>query len=487
MKLQNIFKIQKLYYLFFIRQVLSVGILKEKLFRIIVICIISILFAYSLWFNYNLFDGTLVLPEIDWVNTLIRGRMTTDVTWTVIAFVLIKLLFLKKGSFLKMTTQLPITNQERNLSLLLFEILMVLSVVSFMSLSFAIAFSMRFEFVDVLVLLSNELFTILSVYLALQLGYTLVSYFKSCLFEGKLGTIIVYLFTVSMGILMQISLTNFYIRPIETGGLPYEGFHWSILFVWLNDEVHFIIPTITFIILSSVQIFLILKIPNEVFVETQNYMNVPIKLTKKMMLLNVYFLQIMRRIENIITVIISYALFIFLSVSPTTNGMVNPFNAIILLGTLGVYTYMQTDNIRMIFYQFKYNVWMDYGALLSSQLLYLLCISTPLFVLHFMLSSQSSMFSVSSYLDVIVTVLMTILTATYGGIIFPTKKENPFSAFMGMVLTATVVLFIIYIDGFLRLSHMQTLLVRCLFIIFIVLVSVIGLFKLKEEVQHEKY
>lgn len=82
---------------------------------------------------------------------------------------------------------------------------------------------------------------------------------------------------------------------------------------------------------------------------------------------------------------------------------------------------------------------------------------------------------------------MTILMATYGGIIFPTKKENPFSAFMGIILTGVVVLFIIYVDTFLRLTFMQTLFVRCLFSLFIVLVSVIGLLKLKEEVQREKY
>ena len=170
MKLQNIFRLQKLYYLFFLRQVLSVGVLKEKLFRILFVGLAMGLLIMTFIFNYNLFDDSLVLPEIDWLSSLTRGRAIQVVTWTITAFIMIKLLFLKKGSFLKMTAQLPITNQERHLSLLVFELLMVLLLVILVSSSFAVAFFLRFGITSTMLLLSGSLFTCLTLYLMLQLG-----------------------------------------------------------------------------------------------------------------------------------------------------------------------------------------------------------------------------------------------------------------------------------------------------------------------------
>ena len=484
MKLRNIFKLQKLYYLFFVRQVLSVGILKEKLFRVVLLLMGLVLFGYFLWSHYDGFDGMLVRPDVDWENTLIRGRITTDMMWTMLAFILIKLLFLKKGSFLKMTAQLPVTNRERSLSLLVFEMVLVFVIVAMMSAAYGLAFIWRFNAGDVWLLLSANFFTITTLYLTLQLGYVLLSYLLGRVSFSKLKVIFTYLALLSAVIWIQLEIGRFAMRFIDRGGYPYEGFHWSILFVWLHDEVHELTPIIVFLTFVSLSVFLILKIPNQVYVEEQSYMNIRIPFMKRPTLVHLYLLQLVRRVENTVTLLASTGLFIFFMVDPIMRQEMNPFNTFVLLGTLGVYVYIQTDCIRLLLYRFNYNGWQDYGALIVSQVLYLLLVTIPLLVVHWLVRREGTLLL---YINGFSSPLMTMLMATCGGILFPAKKENPFSSFMGMMLTGIVMLFLIYVNGFLNLSPLATILVRGVFVILVILISVMGLIKLKEVVQHETH
>jgi|GEM_PF-2781859 len=479
MRLQNIFRLQKLYYLFFIRQVLSVGILKEKQFRLLAIFLLLAWLTITIFANYDLFEGSLVLPEVNLESVLIRSRVMEVVTWTIGAFILIKLLFLKKGAFLQMTIPLPITNRERNTSLLLFELLMILFIVTLLSVSYAIAFAFRFGLFAIVLLVSVSAFTCLTLYLLLQLGYVLVSYGLDVVNLVKLKTIFVYLILAVKFVFIQQSITTYMLRS------GFEGFHWSLFFIWLNDEVHFIAPFLIFLSMGSILLLLILYVPNQAYIEEKSYANIKLLFLKKTKLINIYLLQLIRRIENYITVILSGALFIFLKRYVMTAGIINPFNAVMLVALLGLYTYTQTDKIRMIAYKLNYRCWYDYFALIFSQMLFISFLSILFFIVDLFISNTR--FVVTSYLNIYFNTFITVLVTTYAGVLFPTKKENPFSPFMGTILTMILMAALFYFSAVLSFSVIADTLIRFVFCIFIISVSWIGLVKLKEEARYEKH
>ncbi|MCL1991283.1 MAG: hypothetical protein FWG67_10390 [Defluviitaleaceae bacterium] len=480
MKFQNIFRLQKLYYLFFIRQVLSMGILKEKLFRIVIAILLLGLFGMTFWFNYNLFDGSFVLPEINWASHLIRTRIIEVVTWTSGVFLFIKLLFLKKGSFLQLTTQLPITNRERSISLLLFELLMVLFIVSLIGASYVAAFVFRFGVMSIFLLITISFFTCVTLYLILQLSYVIVSYILDVVKLTKLKTLAVYLFLSASFIWINQNTVVLALRtPVEL-----ENFHWSTLFLWLNDEIHFLAPLLFFFFSTSILVFLGLLIPMHTYIEERAYANLKLPFLKKSTLLNLYLLQLIRRVENYVTVVVSCALFFFFLIYIMTAGMINPFNAMMFVALLGLYIYMQTDKIRVMAYKLNYRAMSDYTALILSQVIYLFFISIPLFLLHLIVSD--TLFPIDSYLNIILNLFITILVTTYAGILFPAKKENPFSPLIGTMLAVIVLGSLFYISAILNLSHFGNVLIRFIFCICIIFMSIVALVKLKEETRYEK-
>lgn len=480
MKLQNIFRLQKLYYLFFIRQVLSVGILKEKLFRIVASVILFSLLTATFLFNYNLFDGSLVLPDIDWESSLIRSRLTQAVTWSSASFIFIKLLFLKKGSFLQMTSQLPVTNRQRNLSLILFELIMIILIVSCFSLSYAIAFMFRFGLAGMLVLVTTFFMTCVALYLLLQLMYMLISYTLTILKLVKFQTIIVYLTLAISFVFINHSTTQFLLGPT----FGHEGFHWSILFFWLHEELHLIFSILTFLISSSIIGYLILLIPINSYIKENNYANINIPFVKNSKLLHLYLLQLVRRVENYVTVILSCTLFIFLITYIMTADMINPLVALMLIALLGLYTYAQTDGIRLISYKLNYRASYDYLCLIFSQIVYVSIISLPLLLLHVLLSD--TLFPLISYLNVYFNIIITIIVTTYAGILFPTKKDNPFSPFIGTIMTMIFLGIGFYFLALTNVGMLINISLRMVFSSFIGIVSWFGLVKLKEEAQYEK-
>lgn len=481
MKLQNIFRLQKLYYLFFIRQVLSVGVLKEKFFQIVIgfVCL-GVTIGTTMFF-YNIFDDSNISYDLDLMRFLVQMQGINTFIWTIIIFVFLKILFLKKGSFLNMTTQLPITNQERNISLLWFELIMAMVVTGIVSFSYALAIMLRSGLTYAPLLVSSIIFTALINYLILQLLYVFITYILSLLKLEKLKSMAVLL--IFMGVLYFL-YQDVMATLIGDGSVALEDLmsrrHWSQFFIFIHEQYNFLLSlavfSFCFIILTSIT----LMTPNKMYAEESLYINIKLPFTGRFNLVNLYTLQHFRRIENYATIILVYCVFIFLSLSSSMN----PLYALFLNVTLGLYSYAQTDPIRLLSFKLDYCAFKDYVGLILSQVAYLIVIAIPLILVQFITDSPQLMISELAPLSLSLT--FAVILSTCIGILFPATKENPFSPFMGVLIIAIITLAMTLILQFLNLSVLSRQLVLLAIHLFVGYMSYLGLVKLKEDAIYAK-
>src|SRR5699024_6449536 len=143
MKLKNIFNLQKLYFLFIFRRILSVGILKEKTFKAFLLIVTAVTITATTVFLYKLLDDSQVSEQINFIYFSIKMQAVNIIFWTMIIFVFSRIIFLKKGDFLKITNQLPITHNERNSSFIIFELLMSVTIICLISIALMMAVVLR--------------------------------------------------------------------------------------------------------------------------------------------------------------------------------------------------------------------------------------------------------------------------------------------------------------------------------------------------------
>ncbi|WP_017472494.1 hypothetical protein [Amphibacillus jilinensis] len=476
MKLQNIFNLQKLYYLFFIRKVLSVGILKERLFRVAAGIAAIVLTIGTTIFLYHFFDDSFVTEEVDFLYYLIQMQSLNIIVWTAVSFLLIKMLFLKRGSFLKITSQLPVTNQERSVSFLLFELIMSLTVIASVSLSYIIAILLRSSFSYLTLLICIIAFNSIIGHLFLQLLYVLVIRILELLKLTKLKSFIsLLLFTGLLYFLYRDSMNA--VMPVQNLG---DFRHWSQGFVELHNMVGFTWSALVFALLSVILIFTILHIPNELHTEDNLYIKLKLPLINVLGLLNIYFMQLTRRVENYVTVTIVYCLSAFFLLSE----IMNPLHALFLNVTTGLYMYSQTDRIRIIYFQLKYSAIKDYSCMIFSQFLFLLLISVPILMIQ--LFFYQTIFSINETLSIFLSLFLANIFSTLIGILFPGKKENPFSPFVGVLVMVIIAGAMTLLLQFLGLSEIYNQIIMGGIYLFMVYVSWVGLEKLKEEVIYAK-
>lgn len=475
MKLKNIFRLQELYYLFFARKVLGNGILQDKFFRMIIVVAGIILTISTTAFLYNFYDDTLVSQEIDFIFFIVQMQALNITVWTIISFILIKILFLKKGFFLRMTSQFPVTNQERNASFFLFEMIMSITIIWVISFASVVAIVLRSGIYYIPFLITAIFFTGTFIYLFLQLLYTILLKLLDFLKLTKLSSYILLLFFT--GVLYSVYENIMH----STGDISdIQNFkHWTQLFISLHSQHGFLISFLVFVLGAVGLSISIIYIPNELYPQENLYVHFNLKIRNTSSLTLLYFIQLIRRVENYVNIVLSYCLACFLIVT----GSADPLNAILINVLTGLYIYSQTDSIRVIFYKLNYNSLNDYVSLLLSQFIYMIVLSIP--IVLFQLVSMENFFLSFSW-TFYLTFLQSIVFSTLIGILFPTKKENPFSPFVGILIMVMIFSAVTLLIQFLGLTEIYTQI--CLFFLFLIMgvVSWWGITRLKEEATYEK-
>lgn len=479
MRYKKIGNVVMLLFMFFKRSVMNFGILKSKLFRTILLAGISVVTLIMTILVYNLLDGSGMAMQL--TKTIMDVYSLTTAMWTFIIFMFMKILFLKKDSFMRFTTQLPITKSEKNVALVVFEITISLIIVNVIASSVVIAFLLKGGIRILPRILCTVFFTCSNVYLLLELFYRLVSWFASIFDISKMkDTIITCVF---LGILMLLYSV---ILPKLTDGILFsyldkKGTSAIAIFSYIMDKTHFIISAYLFIALVLALIAAICFIPDESVEKTRQFISlkhnierIPFikKRLEKNSLFASYFINISRRADTLnlgLITIFSYIMAVLVKIE-------HPEYAVMIYVINGLYMCVQTEGIRNILYQKYYDVIKDYMYMIVSQIIYIFIVSVPFTFL--------SLFNGNDLKDVIFMYGIMFLFTVFGtfiGIVFVPKRENPISVMIGMFATIVFVLIIALGMYILQIGKIGQVLSVLILLIITIYYSLIGLVSLRKE------
>ena len=126
--------------------------------------------------------------------------------------------------------------------------------------------------------------------------------------------------------------------------------------------------------------------------------------------------------------------------------------------------------------QKTYSVWRDYVYLISSQIVYISAFSLPILITEIVTGT-----TVWNVVVMYVSIATSIVVFTTIGIMFPSKQENPFSAFVGTVIVILwlVCILVAYILINKEISLYIMLVASIIFAIRLAVVGMDKLFKIK--------
>ena len=312
----------------------------------------------------------------------------------------------------------------------------------------------------------------------MQLFYSLIGWGLEKLRLFKIKTPILFLMYTTY-FLIFFHLSTQISSEILVSYLNKENPPKYLVLIWdrLNNNLGFGITTFIFITVVSLLIYSLIYIPDYAYLQ-KNIFNKFSHISKPLNYLSVYFLALFRRTENINLVIIAYLFIIYLIYAGKDNYFLWP---IFIFCINGIYLYIQTEEIRFLQFKIGYSPWTDYLTLLLSQLMWGGIFSLPIFLIFFIKGND-----LRSFLYTCGIYLFSIVMFTMIGIIFPPKRENPFSVFLSFAVVLTFVCVIVLSLFILQLPDLWNKIVFAFVFFAGVLISIQGLIKLKEESQNEK-
>lgn len=191
-----------------------------------------------------------------------------------------------------------------------------------------------------------------------------------------------------------------------------------------------------------------------------------------------YVLSSLRNMNTLSTVALVYLAAITLFIFQLNNFILY---AISILAFNSIYTFILSQNLRLIMYRFSYVVWEDYFYMVGSQITIILLASLPI-LLPGIIIVDSVVHLIYPYVIVVLGVPIFVLA----GILFPPYNDNPFSV-VTSIIVVTLPIFIISIAlSFLNLGLLLNSLLILFFYIVIILFSVQGLINIKRGLKNEK-
>lgn len=482
MRFSQVSQLVRLFFVYFFRKVLNVGLLKNPLFKIFLGLALVIMLFVMTGLMYVFF--TEVGNQNQEVDLILRVYSITIALWTIVIFIFLKILFSKSSQFLKMTFALPVNMKERNLALLLFEVFMTFFIITMISFSVAMALLIIYGSRYLGTIVSNTVYLSMSLYLMLQLLYSLLGWGLEKIKLSKIKTPLLFFtytgcflifFNQSSKLSTQILVS--YLNKVDAPQYP--------MLIWdrLNSSLGFGMTTGIFILTATLLIAKLVYIPDYAYLQQNNFYKLfdfskLFGFSRHLSYLWAYFLTMMRRTENFNFIVIAYLIFFYLIYVENYKWLLWP---IFVFSVNGIYLYIQTEEIRFLQFKLGYSAWRDYLYLLLSQLMWGGMLSLPIFIMYLYKGN-----SILSLLYVFLLYVFSIVMFTMVGILFPPKKENPFSVFLSFFIVAvsfSVIGFSVFILNLPELWNKVALGFVFLASIFI---SIQGLLKLKEESQHEK-
>lgn len=467
-RLYKVLEVVKLILIFFERKVLNFGILKNKFFRLI-FCILGFLIVgvlavimYSFWTNS---DSTVTQTTC-----VIDVYSFTIIMWVVVAFLFMKILFMKTDSFIKFTIQLPVTGKEINLAVLIFEILLSLVFMIIVSASLVISLIAKYGVIFIPRILCNIVFTGIITYLVLECFYAILSYLIDILKLKKMKNVIMFCFIIVVFMILYVIGYQKAVDSVLFNYMDESSTSSLIVFSYIMEKTNLFVSAVIFVALASIIFLIIINIPNCAQVTANSYLKVRHKSCKQINMFKSYLINFFRGIDTYNYIFIVTFLFIFSLIFEVKNSVYS----LLILSVSAVYSYVQTDGLRTIQIKKKYSVIKDYLYLILSQVLGIYLISIP-FAITYLVKFNDWKSCITLYPIVILSSIIFTLV----GIVFPPKRENPFSVIIGVLVMAIISILLLVALVIFNFNFVSNVIIMVIVVVLCIYYSIYGLYKLQ--------
>lgn len=472
MRLKSIILLFQLFWLFIMRRVLGRGLLATPISRVSALVFVIAAFAGFSVMSYVIirqyFGGTGLLEPVLQVANVSVGF------WSLIAYTLIRVLFMKADELLGLSFNLPVTNKERTLAFALFESSIVFLMTVFVFGAFSISTVLVEGLAYIPKVLASIWFPALSTYLLLSLGYYLLERALLAFRISRLRGLIVPL-VLALGLAVVFPYTNEQSTQIAESYVDGRDYSSPALFYSKLQEDIGLWCSLLVLLASSAAI-----IPAVMAAAPANYVPVrrffallPSQLARYRF--GTYMLVLFRSFETMVAVsfIAVYSIFAWI------QHLALPPYALILITFQGIYAYSNSEPLRRMAVN-PGRTLANYVCLAGSQGVLLIAVAIPVGAIS---AAQGVAWEAS--LPVAGFCFSNILISTLIGIAFPPEKGNPFTVLVGMVLTVIVVMIVMLglnIFNFIPTVNVAILAAMNLLVAFY---SILGMQRMERVARHE--
>lgn len=473
-RFRKIIDVYVIIHLFFKRKVMGWGILKSKFFRLSIGATLLALISGLTILLYQFWENTGSTPKQ--IRVILDVYSLTVIMWTLCCFLFIKVLFMKTDRFMEFTYQFPITKREGKAALLIFELYISLLVILIISSAVVISLVAKYGTMFIERIICNVIYTPITVFVLLELIYVCAEFFLESFGIIRMKGVVLFCLNSMVLMIMYFAGYDKLLDAMLFDYLEDKGTNIIALYSFLAEKTNFIVTTLLFCCILSVLIIAILLVPIAISSTPNKYIKLG-QVKREVGLFGTYFLNLTRDIDTLNYSIIAYFIFIMAILLRVQYGVFS----ILILSINCLYAYTHTDSLRNLLYQKNYSSIIDYFAMVGSHVLYSIILSAPMIVINALLfSNYKECFLL--YPLIVFSDAMFIMV----GILFPPKKDNPFSACVGIGLIFILGIVLVLACGLMELSNEMQTAVFVVVFCFSVLLSQIGMKKIQRMERHEK-
>lgn len=472
MRLRSVVLLFRLFWLFIVRRVLGRGLLASPAARLSALVLVLAAFA-----GFNVLSFVVIrqyLGESGLLDLVLRVANASVGFWVLIAYTLIRVLFMKADELLKLSFNLPVTNKERTLAFSLFESSIVLLMTLFVFGAFSLS-TVLIEGPDYIQrVLASIWFPAISTYLLLSLGYYLLERALLALRIARLRGLVVPM-VLALGLSVVFPQTNEQSSQIaESYFYGRDYFAPTLLYAWLLENIGLWLSTLVLLATSAAIIPAVVAAAPRNYVPMRRFfVFLPSWLAGRKF--GVYVLVLFRSFETMVAVsfVIVYSVFAWI------QHLVLPPYALALITFQGIYAFSNSEPLRRIV-TYPGHAVANYLRLIGSQGVLLMAVAIPV-----MAMSMAQGVAFEACLPVAGFCLSNILISTLIGIAFPPERGNPFTVIIGVLLTVIIAMIVALGLNVFNFDPTISAAIYAALNLLVVIYSILGMQRMERIARHE--
>ena len=472
-RIRKVYEVYQVIFVFFRRKVMGFGLMKNKLFRILLGAFLLLFIAgltIAMYMFWKQSEST-----ISQVKIVLDVYSLTVMMWAFCGFLFIKILFMKTDRFLKFACQFPVTRRETKAAVLMFELMFSFGVIFSVAMAIVISLLLRYGTVFIGRILCNVFFMPITLFLILDLIYVAMEYILEVIGISKMKGVMMFCLNTALLIMLYFTGYDKLLNSMLFGYMDQKGTSPIVFYTYCMEKFGLPVAILEFVFVIVSIVATMLLIPAAIGESENAYLKLRKLSIKKVSTFRGYLLSISRDVDSYNYTVIAYFIFGFMSILKKDIGIY----AIVLLSMNSLYSFVHTDSLRIMLMQKRYSVLKDYISLIGSQFLYAIVVTLPMAIVSCVIFGD-----IQQCLLVYLVLLVSIILFTSVGIMFPPKKDNPFSSCIGIGVVMIFSFAIVAVCGLLELSA----LVQNLLLITIVCASIgISLSGIKNLKRNERY